>query len=158
MSYQRVKPTKCTKKFLQSYEKLILTGTKPLTAARVCGIKDSTFYDWLREAKEHSEERPAASLILEFLEITERARAEFIAATMAKATLHISSTSDALAVLRTSAPEEFADKSNERQDLTINQLIVNIVKEVANEQLAALETGSIDAEFTEAEEDLDDEE
>ncbi len=156
MNYEkRQQPTKCTPAFLESYKKMILAGVKPITAARVAGVKDSTFYVWLKEAKEHSEKSPAAPPILEFLEITEQARAEYIAATIAKANLLVTTTSDALAVLKVAAPEEFASEGGERKDLTVNQLIVAIVRDVADIQRAALDSPAIieelDGEIVEGE-------
>ena len=157
--YIREKPTKCTKQLLRRYELAILTGSKPLTAARTCGISDSTYYAWIREAKENSPENPASGSILEFLEITERARSEFISLTIAKATGSIRSTSDALAVLRAVAPDEFKEQNKDRQDLTVNQLIVNIVGDVAKRQNAALNAAAADslpAEFVDLDAHNDD--
>ena len=149
--YIRSKPTACTPKFLKLYRKMILVGTKPLTAARAAGISDSTYYAWLKEAKENSEEKPAAKLILEFLEITEQSRAEFVAATMAKATCLITSTKDALDVLRASVPEEFAINEGERQDLTVNQVIIGIIGEVAIEQRKILDIQRAKLDYQDAE-------
>lgn len=140
-------PRKCTKRFLQGFKKLVLGGVPPLHAAQTLGIHRSTFYEWLNLLEKAENPEDIHPSLRDLRDIIDQAQSEAIAWAILTAKEKITSTTDALKYLAKIAPSEFGDLPEQKTDITVNQIIIGLVKEM-NERnaLMAIEAGVIDAE------------
>lgn len=143
-------PRKISKSFLKGFTKLVLGGVPPAHAARTLGIHRSTFYEWLRMVENAESENDVHPSLRDLRDIIEQAQSEAIAWGLMKAKAEVRSTTDALKWLAKVAPSEFGDQPEQKSDVTVNQIIIGLVREM-NERnaLMAQEAGVIDADFTE---------
>lgn len=97
------------------------------------------------------------SSLRDLSDIIDQAQSEAISWAILTAKAKVASTTDALKYLAKIAPAEFGDQPEQKTDVTVNQIIIGLVKEM-NERnaLMAQNAGVIDAEGIELEEgDID---
>jgi hypothetical protein len=143
-------PRRIGKRFLTSFKKLVLGGVPPAHAARTLGIHRSTFYEWLRMVENAQNPDDVHPSLRDLSDIIEQAQSEAIAWGLMKAKAEVRSTTDALKWLAKVAPAEFGDQPEQKSDVTVNQIIIGLVREM-NERnaLVAQQAGVLDADFTE---------
>lgn len=140
-------PRRISKKFLAAFRKLVLGGVPPLHAAKTLGIHRSTFYEWLRMVENAENPEDVHSSLRDLSDIIDQAQSEAISWAILTAKARVQSTTDALKYLAKIAPAEFGDQPEQKTDVTVNQIIIGLVKEM-NERnaLMAQEAGVIDVE------------
>lgn len=140
-------PRKCTKRFLAGFKKLVLGGVPPIHAAQTLGIHRSTFYEWLNLLEKAEKPEDVHSSLRDLRDIMDQAQSEAISWAILTAKDKVASTSDALKYLAKIAPAEFGDLPEQKTDITVNQIIIGLVKEMnERNQLMAIEAGVIDVE------------
>lgn len=138
-------PRKLSKRFLQNFRKLVLGGVPPIHAAKTLGVHRSTFYEWLRMVENAENPDDVHPSLRDLRDIIDQAQSEAIAWAILQAKRHVSSTTDALKYLAKIAPSEFGDQPEQKNDVTVNQIIIGIVKEMNERNAAiALEAGVIE--------------
>lgn len=131
-------PRKLTRRFLGAFHKLVSKGVPPLHAAQHLGVHRSTFYAWLRMAETADEDPEVHRSIRELRDIIDQAQSEAVVWAIETARDKITTTADALKYLAKIAPAEFGDVPEQKQDVTVNQIIIGIVQGMAEKGGPAL--------------------